>query len=128
MHDIRNDDDIKKLVHEFYDRVQKDERLGYIFNDVAEVNWDKHLPNMVDFWSNVLFQTRRYKGRPYRQHVELPIKQMDFGRWYNLFVDTVDEHFEGEKAEYAKEMAANIANSFSTRMAMDGKFDSESKK
>ena len=123
MHDIRNDDDIKKLVHAFYDRVQKDERLGYIFNDIAEVNWDKHLPNMVDFWSNVLFQTQRYKGRPYRKHIALPIDRMDFGRWYNLFVDTVDEHFEGEKAEYAKEMAGKIASSFSLRMEMDGKFE-----
>lgn len=123
MHDIRNDKDIKTLVHAFYGRVQEDERLGYIFNDVADVNWDKHLPNMVNFWSNVLFRTKRYEGRPYRQHLALPIERMDFGRWYNLFVDTVDQHFEGEKAEYAKEMAGKIASSFSVRMEMDGKFE-----
>lgn len=123
MQDIQNDDDIKTLVHAFYDRVQEDDRLGHIFNDVAEVNWDKHLPNMVDFWSNILFQTRRYKGRPYRQHLPLPIEKIDFGRWYDLFVDTVDQHFEGENAEYAKEMAGKIASSFSVRMEMDGKFE-----
>jgi hemoglobin len=123
MHDIRNDEDIKTLVYAFYSKVQEDERLGYIFNDVAEVNWNKHLPNMVDFWSNLLFQTGRYKGRPFHQHMPLPIKKMDFGRWYNLFEETVDHHFEGEKADYAKEMAGKIASSFSVRMEMDGKFD-----
>lgn len=123
MHDIRDDEDIETLVHAFYDRVQEDERLGYIFNDVAEVNWDRHLPNMVNFWSNVLFRTQRYEGRPYRQHLALPIERMDIGRWYNLFVHTVDQHFEGENADYAKKMAGKIASSFSVRMEMDGKFE-----
>ncbi|WP_138430968.1 group III truncated hemoglobin [Fodinibius saliphilus] len=123
MHDIRGDEDIKTLVHAFYDKVQEDERLGYVFNDYAAVDWEKHLPKMVDFWSNMLFQTRRYNGRPFRQHMNLPIEKMDFDRWHNLFEETVDEHFEGVKADYAKEMAAKIASSFSVRMEMDGKFD-----
>ncbi len=123
MHDIKDDKDIKILVHAFYDKVQQDERLGYIFNDYAEVDWDKHLPNMVDFWSNILFQTGRYNGRPFRQHLPLPIEKMDFGRWYNLFEETVDQHFEGEKADHAKEMAGKIASSFSIRMDMEGKFE-----
>ncbi|NGP88760.1 group III truncated hemoglobin [Aliifodinibius halophilus] len=123
MSDIKNDEDIKTLVHAFYSKVQEDERLGYVFNDYAEVDWDKHLPNMVDFWSNILFKTRRYNGRPFRQHMDLPIEKMDFGRWYNLFEQTVDDHFEGTKADYAKEMAAKIASSFSVRMEMEGKFE-----
>jgi len=123
MHDIRNDEDIRTMVHAFYNKVQDDERLGPIFNDVARVNWDTHLPKMVDFWSNLLFQTGRYKGRPFRQHLPLPIEKMDFQRWYNLFEATVDEHFDGEKADYAKEMAGKIASSFSIRMQMEGKFE-----
>lgn len=124
MHDIRNDSDIKKLVHAFYDRLQKDERLGYIFNDYADVDWDKHLPNMVDFWSKLLLQTSRYKGRPFRQHLPLPIEKDDFSRWLHLFEKTVDEHYHGEKAQYAKEMAGKIAASFSVRLQMEGKFES----
>ena len=123
MHDIRNDSDITLLVEAFYEKVQQDERLGYIFNDYAGVNWDTHLPNMVDFWSKLLLQTSRYKGRPFRQHLPLPIKKEDFGRWYGLFKETVDEHFVGEKAEYAKEMAGKIAASFVIRLEMEGKFE-----
>lgn len=120
--DLTTDQDVKTLVHVFYGKVQKDDRLGYIFNEVAEVDWDHHLPNMVDFWSNLLFRTGRYKGRPFRQHLPLPIQKNDFKRWLNLFQKTVDEHFEGEKAEFAKEMAAKIAASFVLRMEMEGKF------
>ena len=123
MQDIQNDHDIKTFVHAFYSKVEKDERLGYIFNDHAKVDWEEHLPNMVDFWSNILFRTGHYKGRPFRQHLPLPIKKEDFGRWLGLFEETIDEHFEGRKADYAKEMAGKIASSFAIRLQMEGKFD-----
>lgn len=122
MQDIQTEEDIATLVHAFYAKVENDERLGYIFNDHAEVDWDEHLPKMVDFWSKLLFQTKRYQGRPFRQHMPLPIKQEDFGRWVGLFKETVNEHFEGEKADHAIEMAGKIASSFSVRMEMEGKF------
>lgn len=122
--DIRDDEDLKLLVETFYGKVEQDERLGYMFNEVAGVDWDTHLPKMVDFWSNLLFQTGRYKGRPFRQHLPLPIRRGDFDRWYGLWVETVDELFEGENAEYVKEMAAKIASSFSIRLEMEGKFES----
>jgi len=117
--DIRNDDNLKLLVHQFYSRVQEDERLGYIFNDVAQVDWSYHLPRMVDFWSNLIFQTGRYDGKPFRRHLPLPIKQDDFSRWFGLFTDTVDQLFSGPKADYAKDMALRIARSFAVRMAQE---------
>lgn len=117
--DIQNDNDIATLVYCFYDKVRSDERLGYIFNDFAKVEWDTHLPRMVDFWSNLIFQTGRYKGRPFRQHLPLPIELSDFRRWLGLFEQTVDESFSGENAEYAKEMAGKIASSFAVRLSME---------
>lgn len=125
MHDIRDDKDIKTLVHAFYDNVRQDDRLGYIFNDFAQVDWEQHLPRMVDFWSNILFQTRRYKGRPFRQHLPLPVRESDFERWFDLFRQTVDAHFAGPNAENAKEMAGKIASSFSLRMKMEGKYGTQ---
>lgn len=120
MNDIQSDQDVKILVHNFYGKVRSDERLGYIFNDIAEVDWDEHLPKMVDFWSNLLFQTGRYKGRPFRNHIPLPIKEGDFDRWYLMFEETVNEHYTGEKANLAKHLARNIASSFELRMEKDG--------
>lgn len=120
MNDIQDDQDVEVLVHTFYEKVRKDDRLGYIFNDVAQVNWDKHLPKMIDFWSNLLFQTGRYTGRPFRQHLPLPIEEGDFDRWYRLFEEAVANLYKGEKAGYAKELARNIASSFELRMERDG--------
>ena len=123
MTDIQNEEDIKTFVHAFYGKVKEDERLGYIFNDYAEVDWDHHLPRMVDFWSNILFRTGRYKGRPFRQHLPLPVEKNDFARWYGLFEETIDDHFSGPKADYAKEIASKVASSFAIRLRMEGKFE-----
>ena len=37
--DIANRDDIILLINTFYEKVKKDQVIGYIFNDVAKVNW-----------------------------------------------------------------------------------------
>lgn len=121
MKEIENNRDIEIMVHAFYEKVQRDERLGHIFTEVADVDWDHHLPRMVAFWSNLLFQSGRYNGKPFRQHLPLPIKRNDFARWLSLFNETVDEQFTGEKADYAKEMAAKIASAFAIRIEMEKK-------
>lgn len=121
--DITSDADIKLLVHQFYNKVGRDERLGYMFNDVARVHWETHLPKMVDFWSNILFKTRRFKGKPYRKHRPLPIKRDDFNIWLGLWHETVDELFTGENADVAKEVAFRVASAFTIRLEMDGRFE-----
>lgn len=57
MKDIQNDQDVEHLVYSFYEKVCDGDRLGYIFNKVAQVDWNEHLPQMIPFWSNFLFQT-----------------------------------------------------------------------
>src|SRR5690625_4780260 len=107
--DIRADQYVTRVVHTFDGYVQKNERLNYIFGEVADVDWNHHLPNMVDFWSNLLFQTGRYKGRPFRQHLPLPIQREDFSTWLSVFHSTVDELFEGERAMFTLENSMKIA-------------------
>src|SRR5690625_7658378 len=119
--DIRNDADIKLLIDTFYARVERDERLGYIFNDVASVDWEHHLPRMVDFWSQILFRTGRFNGRHYRKHEPHPILPSEFELWLGLFSETAEELYRGEQAEYAKEMAARIASAFMIKMHCGGK-------
>ena len=69
--DISNRADIQLLVDSFYNKVRADETIGYLFNDVAKVNWEQHLPRMYDFWENILFQTGSFKGNPMVAHVQL---------------------------------------------------------
>ena len=111
--DIENRDDIILLINTFYEKVKKDEIIGYIFNDVAKVNWDKHLPVMYDFWENVIFFTGSYTGNPMTAHKQLnqktPLNTEHFQEWIKLFTKTVDELFEGDKAELTKQRAISIA-------------------
>ncbi|TNE73741.1 group III truncated hemoglobin [bacterium] len=118
--DILTEEDCKRLVYTFYDSLQKNERLGYIFNQKANIEWDLHLPKMVDFWSNILFQTGRYKGNPYQAHLHLTIQESDFEEWITIFKTTVDSNFAGSNAERAKGIADNVAAMFISRMKMDG--------
>lgn len=111
--DIENRKDIERVIYAFYDKVRKDETLGYIFNDVAKVNWEHHTPIICDFWENILFQSNVYRGNPMITHMNLhamtPLTKPHFDRWKKLFIETVDEHFEGSNAELAKQRAISIA-------------------
>ncbi|NNC84620.1 MAG: group III truncated hemoglobin [Bacteroidia bacterium] len=107
-------EDIKLLVNRFYDKVSKDETIGYIFNEAANVNWDKHLPIMYSFWNSLLFGKADYKGNPMHKHIELnksiPLTKEHFSSWIHLWKLTVNENFEGQKANEAITKASSIKN------------------
>lgn len=111
--DITSKTDIKLLVDTFYNKVQQNKVLAPIFNDVAKINWDKHLPKMYSFWGSLLLQEHSYNGNPMKIHVQLskmtPMSATEFSEWISLFYQSVDELFEGATAEEAKTRAANIA-------------------
>ncbi|MEP7164714.1 MAG: group III truncated hemoglobin [Ferruginibacter sp.] len=111
--DIEAGRDIELLVNRFYDKVKTSSVIGYIFNDVAKVNWEKHLPVMYRFWENVIFYTGVYTGNPLLVHKQLdklfPLAPQHFAEWNILFSSTVDELFEGEKANLAKQRAISIS-------------------
>jgi hemoglobin len=104
--------DIQILVDSFYDKVRKDKLIGPIFNDVAKVNWEEHLPKLYDFWADLLLGEDSYRGRPFPPHMKLNLQPGHFEQWLRLFLETVDEHFVGLKAEEAKARALRIARNF----------------
>ena len=112
--DIKNRTDIEKLVDIFYNKVKADKSLNYFFTEVAHVNWEKHLHIMYNFWENILFFSGNYKGNPMHLHHHLSeitnIKRKHFQRWNSIFSTTVNELFEGEKAELIKKRASNISS------------------
>lgn len=111
--DITGRSDIEMLVNAFYDKIKSDDVIGYLFNDIAQVNWQEHLPKMYDFWENILFQTGNYNGNPMLKHKELHAKSTmesaHFKHWIHLFNQTVDSLFAGDKSDEIKRRAANIA-------------------
>lgn len=123
--DIALSADIKLLIDTFYAQVQTDDMLGPIFNDVAQVDWPRHLPVMYAFWEFLLLgQADGYRGNPIQKHFELnekhQLKAEYFDRWVALFQGTVDELFAGPKAEDAKFRAFAIAATWKPKF--DGPF------
>lgn len=111
--DISHRNDIELLVNSFYDKVKGNAAIGHIFSDVANVNWELHLPIMYNFWSGILLDDHSYSGNPMVKHIALNKKysltETHFQVWIQLFQQTVDELFVGVKADEAKTRAGFIA-------------------
>ena len=111
--DIKNNKDIKLLVDTFYERIKVDTRIGFLFTEIAKVDWEKHLPTMYSFWENIIFHTGDYNGNPMLKHKELhahfPLNEAHFIRWMVLFSETVDSLFTGPTATEIKQRAENIS-------------------
>lgn len=112
--DIKNREDIIQLVDAFYKTVISDEKIGYLFSDVAKINWELHLPKMYDFWENILFNTGNFEGNPMQKHKELneksKLEKAHFLHWNKLFQITVNKLFSGEKATEIIKRAMNISH------------------
>lgn len=120
LYDIEDREDIAALVTAFYERAFADPLLGPIFIDIAKMDLAAHMPIMCDFWETVLFQTGAYRRNAFMIHLHLhqmvPLTQVHFQRWEDLWHQTVDEMFAGEKAILAKLNASRIANSIRRRL------------
>ena len=116
--DIVSEQDIISLVDSFYNKVNKDPLLSPVFNEEAEVDWNEHLPKMYKFWGTQLLGTMDYKGQPFPPHMTLKITTDHFIQWQKLFIETVNELFEGPTAELAIYKAKNIATIFQFKLGL----------
>lgn len=106
---------IEKLVTHFYSRIQEDELLGPIFNDVAHVDWAHHIPLLCQFWNSVMLKTNEYRGNAYAKHVMLgtqtDIQEIHFTRWLTLFQEEANKHLPAPAATEIIKRASLIAES-----------------
>jgi hemoglobin len=114
--DIHSFQDIQYLVNAFYTKVQQDELLAPIFNNIIKDDWPKHLEKMYRFWETLLLDKHTYYGAPFPPHSKLPIGHAHFERWLTLFTETVDYYFVGERAEEAKWRASKMAIIFESKL------------
>jgi hemoglobin len=110
--EIKSLEEIRTLVDSFYDKVRGDALLKDIFNDRIQNHWPEHLEKMYRFWTTVLLGEAAYHGSPFLPHTSLPIELKHFERWLQLFHETLEEHFYGDKAEEAKRRASQMAAMF----------------
>jgi hemoglobin len=118
--DIETREDIILLMESFYKKLLADERIAYIFTDVARINILTHIPVLADFWEMVLFQKGTYQKNVMQIHKDLsekwPITKDHFNTWLVHFNDTVDELFEGPNSILAKQRAMSIATLMEIKM------------
>lgn len=116
MRQIDNRSDINILVNSFYSKVRVDELLGPIFNaHISDDKWPEHLDKLTDFWETNLFGVAKFKGNPTQKHMNVDknlnysIEQKHFGRWLQIWFETIDELYEGEYADKAKNSARKMS-------------------
>lgn len=113
MKDIENNDDLYLLVDEFYKKLLCDSSIAYIFTEVVKIKLEEHLPILVTFWSQSLFNTGGYFKNLTNIHLDINAKEYLspelFKIWLNHFNDSVDENFVGLNAEKIKTQALSIA-------------------
>jgi len=111
--DLKDRNDIELLVKEFYKKVIDDKVIGYVFTKVVQLDFEKHIPIICDFWETTLFGQMKYKGNPMLKHIELnkkePLKAEHFERWMHHWETTVNSEFSGTKAKEAIQRAKLIA-------------------
>lgn len=112
--DILDRNDVDLLVRTFYAKIREHQSLGPIFNQII-TDWESHFELLTDFWESQLFLVKNYKGNPIKVHQAVDKKMNGtltmehFGQWLNLWLQTLDELFEGERAWIAKNRARKIS-------------------
>ncbi|MFQ3577244.1 MAG: group III truncated hemoglobin [Cytophagales bacterium] len=119
--DIENRTDIDRLVQLFYNKITNNSEISDFFGKVVPIDWEKHLPIMSGFWDFILFSTpNAYLGNVMNPHFHVnalkKIEPKHFEIWLNLFNQSVDELFEGTKAEDAKNAAFNIGSTLKYKL------------
>ncbi len=112
MKEIKTREDIVLLVNTFYTKARKDPLIQHFFNEVVNIDWKAHMPTMYDFWEGILLDNPVYKGNPMTKHIALDSKSrlesQHFERWEELFIETLENNFTGEKVVLAKKRVSDI--------------------
>lgn len=107
-----SEQNLAKLIPEFYARVRADPVLGPVFNR-AIADWDEHLEKLQAFWSSIMLTSGRYKGQPMVAHLrhEGAMTKANFDRWLALWRRTTGDLLDPGIAATLQAKAARIAES-----------------
>ncbi|CAA0114851.1 Uncharacterised protein [Zhongshania aliphaticivorans] len=118
--DIRDHHDLEKLLRNFYREVLVDPIIGFYFTDVIPFSLEHHLPIVIRFWGQFLFNESQYQGQLFERHQNIHkqanLSPHHFERWLYLFNANIDHHFEGTNCQIIKIRAKRIADSMATAL------------
>jgi hemoglobin len=107
-------------VRAFYARAFEDPLIGWLFTNVAKLDLEAHVPRITSFWETILLGAATYSGGAFGPHAQLnakaELREAHFERWLQIWFGTVDEMFQGERANVAKVHALRVARAFHQRL------------
>jgi len=123
MKDIETQDDLYFLVDNLYQRLLSDSSISYIFTDLVKIKLEEHLPILVTFWSQAIFDTGGYFNNLTKIHLDINEKEKLtlelFTIWLNHFNAAVDDNFIGNNAEKIKTQALSLATVMQIKINID---------
>ncbi|SRR5258706_5622898 len=115
MNDIAARQDVELLVREFYKKVRKNETLGYLFDDIVKINWDHHVPILVDFRESILLDTGSYTrnaiGEHFKVNQKIKLEPVHFTTWLSLFDATLMNYSKAKKRTSQKKELIQLVRS-----------------
>jgi len=125
MKDILNTDDLYLLVDDFYKKLLFDKSISYIFTDVVKIKLEEHMPILVTFWSQAIFDTGGYYNNLTKIHLDISEKEYLtpelFTIWLKHFNAAVDENFMGTNSEKIKTQALSLATIMQIKINLSNK-------
>ena len=113
LQDIETIEDIERMVSKFYEKLLTDPITKEKFQQVDVV---AHLPRIVDFWAFILLDKPGYIGNVFDKHVPLNLELVHFETWVGWWTSTVNELFNGPKAELAVQRAILLSYTFQSKL------------
>lgn len=100
------------MVRRLHQDVARDDLLGPVFNDVAQIDRSAHLSKLAAFWCRALLGVNGHQGNPFRAHSDVharsPFTAAFFERWLQLSHETVELGWVGPNASRALELAHDV--------------------
>lgn len=122
--DLDTPEQITDMVRRFYTSVNTDDIVGPVFNDVAQVDWDRHIPKLTAFWARALLGIAGYQGNPFARHAHIhetsPLTPAHFERWLALFEANLDQRWAGPNTERARALVHNVARVHAAQLGVTG--------
>ena len=89
-------------------------------DEVAEVDWAVHIPNLIDYWCWIVLGTDRYRGAVTATHRRLhersAVSAEHCVRWFALWTATIDASWAGPHADKAKDHARALMAGMATHV------------
>jgi hemoglobin len=119
--DIHARADLERIITAFYQTLLTDPIIGFFFTDVVQLDLERHVPKITDFWALQLLGDKTYRGYVFAVHHQLHLKAAltpdHFHRWVFLLHQTIDSLYTGPQAEAMKLKASAIAAKMATALA-----------